>query len=155
MEEIADRVKYFESYSEDTYNLENCCKEIEEKQEYLENMSRRNNVKILDLPEEEGEKTWADTEELVKKTVKEQLHYEDDVHIERAHRVGKPRPLFTTNSDGTKTKSRSRSIIARFSSWKEKEAILATARKVKPKQIKFFQDLSSRTLKKEQRRYLT
>ena len=155
MEEIDDRVKYLESYSEDTYNLENRCEEIEEKQEYLENMSRRNNIKILDLPEEEGEKTWADTEELVKKTVKEQLHYEDDVHIERAHRVGKPRPFLVMNSDGTKTKSRPRPIIARFSSWKEKEAILATARKVKPKQIKFFQDLSSRTLKKEQRRYQT
>ena len=84
----------------------------------------------------------------MKKTVKQQLHYEDDVHIERAHHVGKPRPLFVMNSDGTKTKSRPRPIIARFSSWKEKEAILATARKVKPKQIKFFQDLSSRTLKK-------
>ena len=83
MEEIDDRFKYLESYSEDTYKLENRCEEIEEKQEYLENMSRRNNIKILDLPEEEGEKTWADTEELVKKTVK-QLHYEDDVHIERA-----------------------------------------------------------------------
>ena len=74
MEEIDDRVKYLESYSEDTYNLENRCEEIEEKQEYLENMSRINNIKVLDLPEEEGEKTWADTEELVKKTVKEQLH---------------------------------------------------------------------------------
>ena len=87
MEEIDDRVKYLESYSEDTYNLENRCEETEEKQEYLENMSRRNNIKILDLPAEEGEKTRADTEELVKKTVKEQLHYEDDVHIEKAHIV--------------------------------------------------------------------
>ena len=130
MEEINDRVKYLDSYSEDTYNLENYCEEIEDKQKYLENMSRRNNIKVLDLPEEEGENTWADIEELVKKTVKEQLHCKDDVYIERAHRVGKPRPLFTTNSDGTKTKSRSRPIIARFSSWKEKEAILATARKV-------------------------
>ena len=38
-------------------------------------MSRRNNIKILDLPKEEGKNTWADTEELVKKTIKEQLHY--------------------------------------------------------------------------------
>ena len=66
-------------------------------------MSKRNNIKILDLLKEEGEKTWADTEEFVKKTIKEQLHCEDDVHIEQAHRVGKPRPLSTTNSDGTKT----------------------------------------------------
>ena len=56
--------------------------------------------------------------------------------------------LFVMNSDGTKTKSLPRPIIATFSSWKQKEAILATARKVKPKQIKFFQDLSSKTLKK-------
>ena len=51
IEEIDDRVKYFESYLEEPYNLENRCEEIEEEQEYLENMSRRSNIKILDLPE--------------------------------------------------------------------------------------------------------
>ena len=30
MEEIDDRVEYLESYSEDTYNMENRCEEIEE-----------------------------------------------------------------------------------------------------------------------------
>ena len=75
MEENDDRLKCLESYSEDAYNLENRCDEIEENQEYLENMSRRNDIKILDLTKEEGEKNWADTEELVKKTVKKQLHY--------------------------------------------------------------------------------
>ena len=56
MEEIDDRVKYLESYSEDTYNLENRCEEIEEKQEYLENMSRRNNIKSWICPKKKEKK---------------------------------------------------------------------------------------------------
>ena len=60
------------------------------KQEYLENMSRRNNIKILGLPESKEEKTWNDTENLVKQTIKNTLEIEDEVQIERAHCVGKP-----------------------------------------------------------------
>ena len=139
MEEINDHVKYLESYSQDTYNLKNCCEEIEQKQEYLENMLRRNNIKILDLPEEKGEKTWADTEELVKKLSKNIFTMKMMSILNKLIVWGKLQPLFTMNSDGTKTKSHLRPIIARFSSWKEKEAILAMARKLKLKQIKFFQ----------------
>ena len=92
-------------------------------------MLRRNNTEILDLPEEEGKKTWVNTEELMKKTIKEQVHYEN-VHTEQAHCVGKPQPLLKMNSDGTKTKNHPRPIIMIFSSWKKKKAILAMAKKV-------------------------
>ena len=34
---------------------------LENKVEYLENQSRRNNIKIFGVPEEENEKTWDDT----------------------------------------------------------------------------------------------
>ena len=111
-------------------------------------MSSRNNVKIIGLNEDTGnEKTWEDTEELVITTIKEKLNIEG-VKIERAHRVGRPRPSHRTNPDGSTTKVPSRPVVARLSSWKQKEAILKAGMEVKPKEIRFYQDLSIRTLER-------
>ena len=57
--------------------------------EYLENQSRRNNVKILGIPEDDDEKSWDDTESKVKEAIKNKLGIEDEIKIERAHRIGK------------------------------------------------------------------
>ena len=76
-----------------------------------------------------------DTEQIVKETINKELEMSsEEIQIERAHRVGKPKD------------DRPRPVVARFCSWKQKEAILATAREKKPKSIRFFQDLCSRTL---------
>ena len=63
--------------------------DLEWKNEYLENQSRRNNIKITGVPEGEEEKTWDDTEAIVKKLISDKLGTEGEVEIERAHRVGK------------------------------------------------------------------
>ena len=111
-------------------------------------MSRRNNVKIIGLNEDTGnEKTREDTEELIITTIKKKVDIEG-VKIERAHCMGKPHPSHRTNPDGSTTKVPPRPIIARLSSWKQKEAILKAARELKPKEIRFYQDLSTRTLEK-------
>ena len=41
--------------------------------EYLENQSRRDNLKITGVEESEEEKTWEHTEEIVKKIIRENL----------------------------------------------------------------------------------
>ena len=72
MEQIEDRIKLLETNleEEDNYSFESRFEELEKKHEHLENMSRRNNIKILGLPEDkEEEKTWADTEEIVKASI--------------------------------------------------------------------------------------
>ena len=67
---------------------------VEDQMEYMENQSRRNNVKILGLREDkEKETSWEETEKIVKNVIRNQLQIKEDIHIERAHRVGKPRPL--------------------------------------------------------------
>ena len=77
------------------------CDDMESKHEYLENMSRRNNIKIPGLLEDKlKEKSWDDTEELVKGVIKEKLKFDTEVKIERAQRVGKPRALFEMMEDG-------------------------------------------------------
>ena len=147
MEEIEDRVKLIEANMDDYYSLETHCEDLEEKQDYSENMSRRNNIKILGLTEvTECEKTWEDMETLVKKTVREQLHVEKEILIEKAHCVGKPRPLHAKNSYGT---NRCHNCGPEVHFMEAKGSNFANCKKIKPKEIKFCQDLSSRTLQRQ------
>ncbi|CAH3171641.1 unnamed protein product [Porites lobata] len=60
----------------------------EEQMEYLENQSRRNNVRVDGIPEEDNE-TWEETEAKVKQVLKDELNLASAPDIERAHRVGK------------------------------------------------------------------
>ena len=67
---------------------------VEDDVEYIENQSRRNNIKILGVEENNTtEKSWDDTEKMVKNIIREKLDINEEINIERAHRVGKPRPL--------------------------------------------------------------
>ena len=49
---------------------------LESKNEYQENHSRRDDIKIIGLEEKADEKTWDDTEQVVKKAINEQLGIE-------------------------------------------------------------------------------
>ena len=128
--------------------------EIEDKQEYLENHYRRNNIKLLGVPGDDDENSWDDTELIVKILIKNRLGIQDEVEIERAHRVGKkvrPCPQ-SKNEHGSHVESastpRPRPIIAKILSWKVKENVLRIARKKKPKNVLFLNDFSQRTLEK-------
>ena len=125
--------------------------DLEWKQEYLENQSRRNNIKITGVQEDDTEKTWDDTEMIVKKMLREKLGIEEEVKIERAHRVGKKlKSRAPPRHDGSASLSSgsSRPIIAKIQSWKTKETILKVARKKRPKGIQFMGDFSRRTLER-------
>ena len=62
--------------------------ELYDQQEYLENHSRRNNIKVLGIQESEGGETGEESKKLVKDAIKEHLQIADDLSIKRAHRVG-------------------------------------------------------------------
>ena len=75
-----------------------------EKVTYLENQSRRNNVRIEGIVEESGE-SWESTEGKVKEMLTEKLQMESPPAIERAHPTGKdkepdgtPKPRTIINS---------------------------------------------------------
>ena len=84
-----------------------------DKIEYLENRSRRSNIRIDGIREEEAE-TWDNTETKVKEILKEKLYLDEEPDIERAHRVGR-RPNATTGSV-----RRPRTIVCRLRDWKKK-----------------------------------
>ena len=66
------------------------------KTEYLENQSRRNNIRVSGIPEAVGE-TWEVSEAKVKTVIKEKLQI--DVDIERAHRVERRKPSKRQNTN--------------------------------------------------------
>ena len=115
---------------------------VESQLEYIENQSRRNNIKILGIEEnKDEEKTWDDTEEVVRKALKDKLNLEENFEIERCHRIksGNKNPRFANQP---------RPIVAKFCKWKDKESILRKARSLKPEGVKFFPDYTKRTLEK-------
>ena len=136
--------------------------ELEVKQEYLENQSRRNNVKIVGVKESDDEKTWDDTEKVVKNLIKTKLGITEEVVIERAHRVGRKiknrahnRHVGSASASGddssaspNQRETMPRPIVAKIQSWKTKERIIREARIKRPKGVQFLNDFSKRTLER-------
>ena len=93
--------------------------------------------------DKDKEKTWDDTEFIVKDLIKKKLNYEGEIEIERAHRVGKKHCQGRQDGSG---KTSPRPIVAKISNLKVKEAVLREARKIKPEGVMFYNDLAKRTL---------
>ena len=69
-----------------------------------------------------------------------ELNLEPVPEIERAHRAGRP-----TRHDGT---PKPRTVVCKFTSYKAKESILKTARRMKPEGLHIFEDLAKETMEK-------
>ena len=151
IEDIQAKIKSVEeSTSEVVVHLKSQSTAIDslyDQSEYLENQSRRNNIKLLGMPESESGETWDQSEKFFKDQVKASLQIEEKIEVERAHRVGQKREFFT-RPDGSKVKARPRPIIAKIKNWKQKESIIKAARSIRPDGIKFIEDFSQRTLDK-------
>ena len=110
------------------------CKDLREKNRKLEDRCRRNNLRIDGVAENEHE-TWEQTEEKVKKLIKDKLEIEKEIEIERAHRM--------VGNQSSKT----RTIIFKLLSYKDKETILKNSKKLKGSGIYINEDFSEDTMK--------
>ena len=115
-----------------------------QKMEYLENQSRRNNIRVNGIPEYDNE-TWEDAEVKVKRAIKDNLDIEVD--IERAHRVERRR-----TKSGQANLNHPRTIVCRLRDWKQRELVLRKARREKPTDLYISEDLSPATLQKREPR---
>lgn len=111
-----------------------------DKLEYLENQSRRNNIRIDGIEEEENE-SWDTTVEKVKQVLTEKLNLADAPDIERAHRVGR----FVGGS-----RRRPRTIVCRLRDWRQKNLIIRSARRFKPTGLFVNEDLAKETMEKRE-----
>lgn len=103
--------------------------------DYIENQSRRNNV-IFDGILEDSKETWQETEVKVHEVLKSNMGFSDNLPIERAHRVG------------AKKAQKSRAIVVKFSSYKDREAVLRNGKKLKGSAVYVREDLSERILER-------
>ena len=125
-----------------------CVDELYDQQDYLENHSRRNNVKIMGIPENDDSKeSWEESENKAIKAIRSRLKIAQEMKVERAHRVGRPRPPFR-HIGGAKVRSKPRPIIVKFQNWKDKEMVVKTAQQMKPERLKFYEDFSQRILQR-------
>lgn len=135
MKEAMKKVKN----SENNYAAERAQK-FEEKVINLEDRSRRNNLRFNGIVESERE-AWIESEEKIRKVVKEKLGIEKEVVIERAHRTGK---FYKPKGENT-----GRTIVAKFLNYKDKDMILTTfiEKELWKEKIYINEDFSFETLK--------
>ena len=107
--------------------------------DYLENQSRRNNIRIDGIPELPGE-TWTQTENQVRETLHTKLRMTEveaeRVEIERAHRVGPQK------------KDKTRTVVLKLTKFKDREAIIKQAREAKIPGLYVNEDFSQRVIDK-------
>lgn len=120
-----------------------------EKIDDLENRSRRNNLRIIGLPER---LPASHLRHICEYDIPTALEMEGPCKVERAHRVG-PERLDTT-SDKPERSTRPRQVIAKFLDYSEKEAMLRAYRKkqiptkIEGHQILIFGDYSAEVVRK-------
>ena len=112
-------------------------REMEDGINYVENQTRRNNLRIDGVAEIAAE-NWADTEAVVRKSFTTALKLPEAqasaIRIEHAHRTG-------PSSTG-----RPKTIVVRLETYKDRDCILQAARKEKPRGIFVNEDLSHRVM---------
>ena len=109
---------------------------IEDKLIDLEDRSRRNNLRVDGIKERPNE-TWEDDEKELHTRFEKSLGIEQEVVIERAHRVG---------TDQSKKGNTPRTIVCRILNDKDKVKILRNAKKLKGKNIFLNEDFCQATL---------
>ena len=111
---------------------------MEERCNYNEDHSRRNNLRIVG-GEEQHDETWEQTAIQVSKLLESKLEL-PNIHLERAHRVRR------------RFDQRSRPIVARFSRYCDREAVMRNVRKLRGTRIYINEDLcpASQSIKKAQ-----
>ena len=140
LKEAADAI---DGMDEELEDIQRGLHKHEEKLEHLENQSRRNNVHIDGIREEDNE-TWLNTETKAKEVLQEKLNLSFELVIERAHRTGtRSRP---GAADGISI--RPRTLVCRLRDWKQKDEILRATRRLKPPGILLSEDLANETMEK-------
>ncbi|XP_074144099.1 uncharacterized protein LOC141555273 [Sminthopsis crassicaudata] len=144
--EMNDSQRTQESVKQNKKNekLENNVKYLLGKSIDLENRSRRDNLRIIGLPENYDQKKSLDSilQEIIKENCPETVETEGKVDVERIHR---------TPSEIDPKKRTPRNIVAKLQNYHTKEKILQAARKKQFKYqgatIRVTQDLAASTLK--------
>ena len=115
--------------------LKNENRQLKQKLDNLDSHSRRNNLIIQGIPENQNQESWQKCEDAVLKCFEDELNIQEEVAIERAHRLPKPKQI-------KQRREGPRDIIIRLSFFKDKVTIMDKAREIKPKGLFVREDFS-------------
>lgn len=107
---------------------------INNKLDYMEDYSRRNNLRFEGMEEKPNE-TWEETQHKVQQLLRSKMEL-GSVQLERAHRIG------PSHSGGT----RPRTVIARFTRFEDRQQTLRNSSKLKHTNIYVNEDLCEASL---------
>ncbi|KAG0720477.1 Spermatogenesis-associated protein 5-like protein 1 [Chionoecetes opilio] len=127
-QELKCRRNTNETLSEKLEGSETLIKDLEDRCNYQEDYNRRNNLQFLGMVGRQGGDTWEQAAVLVSKLLEEKLQL-PDIQLERAHRVGQ------------RLDHRDRPIIARFTRFCDREAVMRNVAKLKGTRIFINEDL--------------
>ena len=107
----------------------------------LEDRSRRNNIRIDGIEDDQNE-TWDSCEEKVQKLIKEKLGLKNEVEIERCHRMKKK----NKDQSNNERRSRPRTIVCKLLRFKDKQKIIQNSKKLKNTGIFVYEDFCKDTM---------
>ena len=113
--------------------------ELKEQLRIQEDRSRRNNIRVDGIEEDENE-TWENTENKLRSFLYDELEITDELYIERAHHVRRRKDV-KFNSNNTP-----RTIVAKFLDYKEKEEVMRRRYKLKDTTYSVREDFSKETV---------
>ena len=113
--------------------------ESKEQLRIQEDRSRRNNMRVDGIEEDENE-TWENTENELRSFLYDELEITDELHMERVHRVRR-REGVKFNSNNT-----SRAIVAKFLDYKDKEEVMRQRYKLEDTTYSVREDFSKETV---------
>lgn len=124
---------------EELQTCDKVIKELEGRANYQEDYSRRNNLQIIGIEERPQGETWEQTANIVGKLLQDKLQM-PNIELERAHRVGR------------RDNNLTRPIIARFTWYVDREAVLRNVTKLRGTRIFINEDLcpASNNIRKSQ-----
>lgn len=136
LKHVSDEKKEFEkviqTLAQENQNLKDEIINNESRLDYIDDQSRRNNLRIVGIPEEQGE-NWEQCQMKVTKLIEEKLNI-PEVNMERAHRIGK------------NTGQRTRDIVAKFVRFPERNAVFRARSKLKGTNIYINEDFCPGTV---------
>ena len=104
-----------------------------------ESQSRRNNLLFYGI-HKTAKESWGDCERAVSNVLKKEMGISEDIKCERAHRIG------------YKTQGKTRSMIAKFCFFKDKEHVWSLRKKLSKSNVRLSEDYPAKIL--EERRVL-
>ena len=114
----------YDQANEKKNQWKNACIQVEERCERLEAQSRRDNLIFHNMPHKEGyeAETWTESEQKVRQHLKSMDIDEENIIIDRAHRLN--------------SKKKDSPIIVKFAHFKDRENILSRAHSLKKQKKK-------------------